>query len=70
MVLLVLWVAGPPEARGLSEAAEFWGSGDGMLFCNVGLASMLFIRAEFRGCGGDEKKFGNLYGGVDSQLRL
>jgi hypothetical protein len=41
-----------------------------MLFCNVGLAFILSIRAEFEGCGGDRKKFENLYGGVDLELRL
>ena len=70
MVLVVLWVAGIRRARNLSGEAEFWGSGDGMLFCKVGLAFMVSIRAEFEGCGGDEKSFENLYGGVDSQLRL
>ena len=68
MVLVVL-VADFRRARNLSGTVEFWGSGDGMLFCNVGLAFMLSIRAEFKGCGGDKKKFDNLYGGVDLQLR-
>ncbi len=70
MVAVVLWVTDFREARNLSRTVEFWGSGDGMLFCNVGLAFLLSIRAEFEGCGGDRKKFANLYGEVDLQLRL
>jgi hypothetical protein len=60
-------------ARRLSAEVEFPDLGDGMLSCNVSLMFTPLSRAQF-GVAVEqnvpEKKFGYLYGGVDSDLRL